>query len=175
MQTIDVRDLKDLLSHESAADTLVIDVRTPVEYQREKIVGVVNMPLDDIENYVDDLRDYNHVYVHCASGNRSTQACTKLDTLGLDNIVNVSGGITAWKDAGFHTRENKRAPLPIMQQVQIAAGSLVLVGVILSLLVHPVLIGISAFVGAGLIFAGWSGICTMGLILARMPWNRVTS
>lgn len=172
MQHVDVSELKNLLNTGTAADTLVIDVRTPAEYRREQIVGVVNMPLDKIENYVDDLRDYENVYVHCASGNRSAQACQKLDTLGLDNIVNVQGGISAWKDAGFHTKENKSAPLPIMQQVQIVAGSLVVVGVLLSALAHPWFLALSAFVGAGLVFAGVSGTCTMGLILARMPWNR---
>lgn len=173
MQQVDVADLKNLLSHETAADTLVIDVRTPAEYKREKIVGVVNMPLDDLENYVDDLRDYKHVYVHCASGNRSQQACAKLDALGLDNFVNVQGGLSAWKNAGFHTKEDKSAPLPINQQVQIAAGSLVVAGITLAELVNPLFLGISAFVGGGLVFAGISGTCTMGLILARMPWNRV--
>lgn len=173
MEHVKVADLKTILSGESAADTLVIDVRTPVEYAREKIVGVVNMPLDDIDSYVDELREYQHVYVHCASGNRSTQACAKLNSLGLDNLVNVEGGITAWKEAGFRTRENKSAPLPIMQQVQIVAGSLVVIGVLLATFINPLFVGISAFVGAGLVFAGVSGTCTMGLILARMPWNRV--
>lgn len=173
MQYVDVADLKNLLSNENAADTLVIDVRTPAEYQREQIVGVVNMPLDNLEDYVDDLRNYRHVYVHCASGNRSAQACQKLDSLGLDNIVNVNGGISAWKAAGFHTRENKNAPLPINQQVQIAAGSLVVTGALAATFIHPYFLGLSAFVGAGLVFAGISGTCTMGLILARMPWNQV--
>lgn len=173
MQNVNVESLKGLLSDGVGADTLVIDVRTPAEYKREQIVGVMNIPLDDIENYVDTLRNYKRVYVHCASGNRSGQACAKLTALGLDNIVNVQGGISAWKDAGFNVQVNKSAPLPIMQQVQIVAGSLVVLGVILSLLINPVFIALSAFVGAGLVFAGVSGVCTMGLILARMPWNRV--
>jgi rhodanese-related sulfurtransferase len=175
MQTVDVSQLRNMLQNETAADALVIDVRTPAEYRRENIVGVVNMPLDKIDEYVDDLRDYKHVYVHCASGNRSQQACQKLNTLGLNNIVNVTGGISAWKDAGFHTKENKSAPLPIMQQVQIAAGSLVLLGVLLSAFVTPYFVLLSAFVGAGLVFAGFSGTCTMGLILSRAPWNRRTA
>lgn len=175
MQTVDVSRLRNLLQKDTAADTIVIDVRTPAEYRRENIVGVVNMPLDNIDNHVDDLRDYKHVYVHCASGNRSQQACTKLNTLGLSNIINVTGGISAWKDAGFHTIENTSAPLPIMQQVQIAAGSLVVLGVLLSLFVNPYFMLLSAFVGSGLIFAGFSGTCTMGLLLSRAPWNRRTA
>lgn len=171
MKKINVSELKEFLAHDTADNALVIDVRTPSEYRRERIIGVANMPLDNLEHHVDDLRDYEHVYVHCASGNRSSQACAKLNTLGLDNIINVEGGLSAWKEAGFHTVEDKSAPLPINQQVQIVAGSLVVTGVLLSLM-HPLLILLSAFVGAGLIFAGATGTCTMGLLLARMPWNQ---
>jgi len=175
MQTIDVSQLRTVLGQDRAGDAIILDVRTAGEYQSEHIEGTANIPLSEIDNHTENLRHYRHIYVHCASGNRSSQACQKLNTLGLDNIVNVSGGISAWKQAGFPVYKSTRAILPINQQVQVVAGSLILLGVILSLLVHPALIGISAFVGAGLTFAGLSGTCTMGLILARMPWNRATT
>jgi rhodanese-related sulfurtransferase len=65
-----------------------------------------------------------------------------------------------------------RLPLPLMRQVQIAAGLLVLLGVVLAVTVAPAFIGLSAFVGAGLTFAGLSGWCGMAQLLALMPWNR---
>jgi len=172
MQTIQASELRNLMAVENLAEAVIIDVRTPGEYNSEHIDGTANVPLDEIERHIDNLRQYKHVYVHCASGNRSSQACAKLNTLGLDNIVNVAGGINAWKDAGFPIYRSTKATLPISQQVQVAAGSLVLVGVILSYAVNPLFALLSGFVGAGLTFAGFSGTCTMGLILARMPWNR---
>jgi hypothetical protein len=67
---------------------------------------------------------------------------------------------------------DRTAPLPIMRQVQIAAGSLVLLGVVLAVLVSPWFMALSAFVGAGLIVAGVTGFCGMANLLLHMPWNR---
>ena len=61
-----------------------------------------------------------------------------------------------------------------MRQVQIAAGSLVLLGLGLCSWVAPAWILLSWFVGAGLVFAGISGFCGMARLLALMPWNRVS-
>jgi rhodanese-related sulfurtransferase len=170
--SITVQELRNLLKEDRAADTLVLDVRTAAEFQQERIIGVTNIPLDELEKHVDKLRDYKHIYVHCASGNRSGQACQRLHQIGLDNIVNVDGGMQAWKSAGFPVFRKPGIAMPIGQQVQLAAGSLVVIGVLLALLVDPNFILLSGFVGAGLMFAGVSGTCTLGLLLARMPWNR---
>ena len=62
--------------------------------------------------------------------------------------------------------------MSLERQVRVAAGSLVLLGVALAALVHPGFVGLAAFVGAGLLFAGLTDTCGMGLLLARMPWNR---
>jgi len=172
MQAIQVNQLKQLLSEDNAADAIILDVRTRSEHAGERIVGATNIPLDEIEHHIDDLRHYKHIYIHCNSGNRSVQACQKLDSLGLNNLVNVEGGIQAWKQAGFPIFKNTKAPLPIMQQVQVAAGSFVVGGVALSQLVDPLFLAISGFVGAGLVFSGMTGTCTLGVILSRMPWNR---
>jgi rhodanese-related sulfurtransferase len=86
----------------------------------------------------------------------------------------LEGGFGAWLEAGLPVHRHARAPLPLMRQVQIAAGSLVLLGVLLSQTVAPGWIWLSGFVGAGLIFAGVSGFCGMARLLGVMPWNRVT-
>ena len=72
--------------------------------------------------------------------------------------------------AGLPVVRGKKA-ISLERQVRIAAGSLVLVGAIGSLWFSP-LIWLSAFIGAGLVFAGVTDTCGMGLILARMPWNQ---
>lgn len=171
METISVDQLRAMLSAERADNVLIVDVRTPGEFKSERLLGVANIPLDELEKHKAELERYQHIYVHCASGNRSGQACEKLQNLGLNNIINVEGGLQAWKDAGFPLVEG-RGTIPIMRQVQIAAGSLVVGGVVLSRFVHPRFILLSAGVGAGLIYAGSSGNCMMAEVLGRMPWNR---
>jgi rhodanese-related sulfurtransferase len=92
---------------------------------------------------------------------------------GWPDVWQLKGGIEAWRKAGFPVVGNAKAPISIMRQVQIAAGSIVLVGVVLGMLVSPWMLGISAFVGAGLVFSGASGTCGMAAMLSLMPWNRV--
>lgn len=171
MQSISVQTFKQQLAQENAANTLVIDVRTPGEYRAEHILGVSNVPLDELESHLNLLQQYHHIYVHCASGNRSKQACQKLNQLGLTNIINVEGGLNGWKQVGFPVARTGSV-ISIMRQVQIAAGSLVLLGILLTLVFNFNFIYVSAFIGVGLVYAGVSGTCLMGDLLGRMPWNR---
>ncbi|MBI3557454.1 MAG: DUF2892 domain-containing protein, partial [Deltaproteobacteria bacterium] len=87
-------------------------------------------------------------------------------------ITVYEGGIQAWKAKGNPTVCAKGGHFPIMRQVQIVAGSLVLGSVLAVLFVDPRFIYLAGFVGAGLTFAGVSGICMMAELLARLPWNR---
>ncbi|MEZ6066663.1 MAG: DUF2892 domain-containing protein [Planctomycetaceae bacterium] len=111
------------------------------------------------------------MYVICKSGSRGSKACEQLAASGLD-VVNVDGGTEAWAAAGLPVVRGK-ASMSLERQVRIAAGLLVLVGVTLAYLIHPAWMGLSAFVGAGLVFAGITDTCGMGLMLAKMPWNQV--
>ena len=94
-----------------------------------------------------------------------------MEEAGLADIAVIEGGMDAWLAAGFPVVRG-RTTLPLERQVRIAAGSLVLVGVLLGFLLHPGGFAISAGVGCGLIFAGLTGWCGMGMFLARMPWNK---
>ena len=149
----------------------VIDVRDPMEFASGHIAGSLNVPLSRITQA--DLPKGPLVLV-CHSGNRSAQALAQLMQQGHPHpLVDLEGGIPAWQQAGLPMRQLKNAPLPLMRQVQIAAGSLVLLGLILGTWVAPAWILLSWFVGAGLVFAGISGFCGMARLLAAMPWNRV--
>jgi rhodanese-related sulfurtransferase len=99
-------------------------------------------------------------------------ACEKLQAAGYTNVVNVEGGTKAWDEAGLPVVRGQKA-ISLERQVRIAAGTLVLIGALLGYFAHPYWIGLSAFVGAGLIFAGVTDTCGMAMLLARMPWNRV--
>ncbi len=148
----------------------LIDVRTPVEFHEIHVPGPRLAPLDTLTP--EALPASEPVYLICRSGGRAKQACERCAAAGLTNVVVVEGGTLAWEQAGLPVMRGKKA-VSLERQVRIAAGGLVLLGVALALLVHPWLLLLSAFVGAGLVFAGVTDTCGMGLLLARMPWNRV--
>jgi rhodanese-related sulfurtransferase len=172
MKHISVHELKDVLNRKKGQDILVIDVRTPDEHRLGRIPQVVNMPLGEIEKRVEELKKYDAVYVHCQSGNRSQRACANLETLGLENAVNVQGGIGEWERLGFQVIRDGKSRMPLMRQVLLSAGLLILTGFVLAWSVHPYFLGLPLFVGAGLTFAGATGHCLMAMLLARCPWNR---
>jgi rhodanese-related sulfurtransferase len=150
----------------------VIDVREPIEYAGGHIAGSLNIPLARLCS--SDLPPGPLVLV-CQSGNRSAKGVQTLrDRNHPDPVADLEGGLPAWQEAGMPILRNHQAPLPLMRQVQIAAGSLVLLGLVLSSTVAPAWILLSWGVGAGLVFAGVSGWCGMARLLARMPWNRVS-
>lgn len=112
------------------------------------------------------------VYLICRTGRRAAKAAEKLAAEGFDQGVVVEGGIAAWIAAGLPVERGEAKVISLERQVRIAAGVLVLAGVVLGHFVHPAFIGLSAFVGAGLVFAGISDWCGMALLLAKFPWNK---
>ena len=154
----------------------LIDVRTPVEYREVHVEIARNVPLDQLDE-VALMQARNGsanepLYVICRSGSRGQQACEKFLKAGFSNVVNIEGGTMACVEAGLPVVRGRMA-ISLERQVRIAAGSLVLLGAVLGWFVHPAFVGLSAFVGAGLVFAGVTDTCGMGMILARMPWNQV--
>ena len=153
----------------------LIDVRTPVEFREVHVENARNVPLDQLDpDALVRARNGSAnepLYVICRSGSRGQQACEKFLNAGFSNVVNIEGGTMACVEAGLPVVRGKKA-ISLERQVRIAAGSLVLLGAVLSWFVHPGFIGLSAFVGAGLVFAGITDTCGMGMILARMPWNQ---
>jgi rhodanese-related sulfurtransferase len=154
----------------------LIDVRTPIEFREVHVSFARNVPLDrlDVAQLTAGRNGTSDpLYVICRSGSRGKQACEKLSAAGVANIVNVEGGTQAWEQAGLPVVRGEKA-MSLERQVRIAAGSLVLIGSALGFLVSPYWIGLVAFVGAGLVFAGITDTCGMGMLLARMPWNQVS-
>ncbi len=173
IKTISPKQLHDLV--QSGQNVELIDVRTPVEYREVHVDIARNVPLDQLDAAKIAVgRDSSEqpLYVICRSGSRGNQACERFLATGYTNVVNVEGGTQAWDQAGLPVARGKKT-ISLERQVRIAAGALVLIGSLLGFFAHPYWIGLSAFVGAGLVFAGITDTCGMGLLLARMPWNQV--
>lgn len=153
----------------------LIDVRTPIEFREVHVAFARNVPLDQLnpKEIWDQRQDSSDepLYVICKAGGRGGQAVEKFKRAGFENVVNVEGGTTAAEQAGLALVRGAKV-MSLERQVRIAAGSLILIGVVLGFTVHRYLFGIAGFVGAGLVFAGVTDTCGMGLLLARMPWNQ---
>lgn len=169
LKKIDPLQAKALLDRGGA---VLIDIRESDEFAREHVPGAHHFPLSafDAADFQDDRG--KTVIFHCASGARTAEAAPRILTAGFTEVWQLDQGLAGWKKAGLTTVVNRRMPISIMRQVQITAGSLVLLGVILGFAVSPWFFALSGFVGAGLAFAGISGTCAMASLLALMPWNR---
>lgn len=154
-------------------DTVLLDVREEFEHAAERINAAISTPLSKLDPESIRTQHLNsRVIFHCRSGKRSADAAARCQLNG-ESVFHLAGGIENWKASGREVLRSESAPkLPVMQQVQIAAGLLVLTGVILGAAVSPWFLVISGFVGTGLLFAGTTGWCGMAMLLASMPWNR---
>jgi rhodanese-related sulfurtransferase len=153
----------------------LLDVRTPAEYREVHVACARSVPLDQLDPaavmQARTAPTCEPLYLVCRSGARGKQACEKFLAAGFSNVINVEGGTLACIEAGLPVVRGKKT-LSLERQVRIAAGSLVVAGAVLGWIVHPGFAGLSAFVGAGLVFAGITDTCGMAMLLARMPWNR---
>jgi len=173
--TITPQQLHDIV--QTGAKVELIDVRTPVEFQEVHVSFARNVPLNLLESATISAGRSGAaqpLYVICRSGGRGKQACEKLRAAGYPNVVNVEGGTQAWEQAALPVMRGKKA-ISLERQVRIAAGLMVVAAAALGYFVHPAWIGLAAFVGAGLAFAGITDTCGMGIVLARMPWNQVAA
>lgn len=153
----------------------LVDVREYGEFAGGRVSDAKLMPLGDLDKRHTELDHEKPIYVMCRTGRRSVEAQKKLKALGFKNVINVVGGVEAWKKEELPIERDEKAPWAIERQVRFFAGLFILTGVVLAALVHPYLIGISAFVGAGLVFSAVTDSCAMGMILMKMPWNRMPS
>ncbi|GAA2291896.1 rhodanese-like domain-containing protein [Streptomyces atrovirens] len=155
----------------------VIDVRTPGEYAGGHLPGALNIPLDRIQRALPDLRhaaDRGDVLVVCASGARSENACRILAENGV-TAATLTGGTGAWAAEGHELHRPQgtpRAAWGMERQVRLTAGTIVLLGLLLGLVVHPAFQLVSAGIAGGLVFSALTNTCGMAAVLAKLPHNR---
>jgi len=164
-------DVNELKTRLQSGECSLVDVREYPEYAGGRVAGAKLIPLGDIEKRYTEIDRSQPVYVMCRSGKRGAEAQKKLNSLGFSEVKNVIGGIEAWKAAGLPVEKDADAVWSLERQVRFTAGSLVVLGVLLSL-INTYFILLSAFVGAGLVFAAFTDTCGMALVLTKMPWNK---
>ncbi len=154
-------------------DLRLLDVRTPGEFETAHIRGAYNVPLDLLGEHGNEIRAAvtEPVVLVCQSGQRATRAEAALASAGMPNLHVLGGGVNGWLAAGLPVVRGA-ARISLERQVRIGAGALVALGALLALTINPLFAFLPLFVGSGLVFAGVSDICAMGMLLARLPYNR---
>ncbi len=155
----------------NAGESVLLDVRSPIEFETEHIANSVNVPLNELEARCEEVPRQGQLVVICRSGKRAERGAYALLGKGFQPKV-LEGGLVAWRKAGLPVKEGKKM-LPIERQIQLIVGIGVLTGVLLGVFISPWFLVIPGFFGAGLTFAGLSGACALGLLLMKAPWNQL--
>jgi len=173
MKTVTAAELQKILSEQPLSP--VIDVRTQMEFAEAHVPQAQNIPLDELKPCTLPFPKDQPVYLLCRSGQRAAKAAEKLATEGFLQPIIVEGGTLAWIERGLPVDRSAVKVISLERQVRIAAGAIALTGALLAQFVDGRFIWLSGFVGAGLVFAGITDFCGMGLLLAKMPWNKCKS
>ncbi|AFY92224.1 rhodanese-like domain-containing protein [Chamaesiphon minutus] len=169
LKLVDAKTLKEWVDLDAV---VLVDVREPAEHAGEHIPSSISFPLSKFDPAQIPHDPDKKLVLYCRTSNRSQQAAQKLLDAGHQEVAHLSGGIGDWKEQGLPTKVNKNAPISLMRQVQIVAGSLVFTGTMLGAFVSPAFLILSGFVGAGLMFAGITDTCALAMLLAKLPYNQ---
>jgi rhodanese-related sulfurtransferase len=170
IKQVSVHEVNELL--DSGGECQVIDVREFSEFHSERIADAQLMPLSNFEKHAEEIDHSKPVYLMCRSGNRAKQAAERLMKKGFTDIHVVEGGMVAWAGAELPVVKGESKLWSLERQVRFTAGLIVLTSIVLGFLITPYLYLLSGFVGAGLVFSAATDTCAMGMLLARMPWNK---
>ncbi|KUL26911.1 rhodanese-like domain-containing protein [Actinoplanes awajinensis] len=170
---VDAATLRELLA--TRGGVRILDVRTPGEFETAHIPGAYNVPLDLLREHGTEFRTHldDQVVLVCRSGARAIQAGQTLAEAGLPNVKILNGGMTAWQQTDAPVNHG-RTRWDLERQVRLVAGLIVASSVLGSLLL-PGLQWIAALMGAGLTVAALTNTCAMGMLLAKLPYNRGTN
>lgn len=154
----------------------VVDVREPDEHRREHVAGASLHPSSSFSaSGFPAAIPGRTALILCRSGNRASKVAAALRAAGRTDVAVIEGGILAWAAAGLPVVANAKAPLPLVRQVMMMAGAMLVTFTALAALVNPWFLAGTGFVGMGLFMAGLTGFCPMATVLSKMPWNRATA
>lgn len=149
----------------------VLDVRTPDEYKSMRMMPSVNIPMDSLASQLSQLTGDKKWIVSCRSGNRATLAAGMLLAAGLQNFCVSKDSLNGWLKAGYPVVREK-VPVSLERQVRMIAGGLVALGTVLAIFFSKWFLIIPLWVGCGLLYAGISNSCMMGMMLMKLPYNK---
>jgi len=160
-------------AHERMAQgAVLVDIRPADEHAREHIAQALNLPLEHLGKNHPALHGATAVIFYCRSGNRTRLSAQALNACAQAETYVLEGGLDAWKKAGLPVVADASQPLELQRQVQIAAGTMIVLTTVLGATVTPWFYLLSGLIGAGLVFAGISGFCGLARVLMKMPWNQ---
>lgn len=170
LEMVSPRDAQALVSQDARFKFL--DVRSPLEFSEVHIKDAKNIPIDALASKIDELNTSGDRYiVLCRTGNRSPMAADMILQSGAQGVKVMQGGMTRWQKDGLSVIKGKSV-ISLERQVRTIAGSLMLFGIIMAWLVHKAFIFVSVWVACGLIFAGITNSCLMGMLLMKLPYNK---
>lgn len=150
----------------------LIDVREYPEFAAGHIAGSELVPLRKLGTSCEVWDRDGELVLVCKSGRRSEQARQELIARGFSRVRVLEGGVEQWSAEGNPLQSVERRPWSMERQVRAVAGSLILLTMLLAWGVSRWFLAGTAFVGAGLLFAGVSDICMMASLLGQLPWNK---
>lgn len=167
----------DLMASKTA-DMCILDVRTTAEVKASGLPGSLHIPLHELtpdrlqHEIIESGKNGAQIYLLCQGGKRAEMAADQLNGHINAELFIIEGGMNGLREAHIPLQQSGKTVMSLERQVRIAAGFLALLGVVLGFQVNTGFFLLSGFVGAGLIFAGITDTCMMGMLIARMPWNR---
>lgn len=174
-QAINVTDAVNLIKN---GEAILIDVREADEFKAEHIAYAMSVPLSSLEGGFEtlDIPPTKTILFQCLKGTRGQMACERIQGLGAcqNQIVNIEGGIESWKEHGFPVigGASSSPNIPIFRQVQIIAGALIALLVLIGFTGTTITFVFAGIIGGALFFAGLTGWCGLAMVLAKMPWNK---
>lgn len=162
---------KELVSLNKNQNLFILDVRDHDEFVSKHIPESTTIPLDELQNKVNELPKDQTIYLLCQCGNRSAKALQILNKMGFNNTVNVEGGIEKYEKWENNLIKMTKI-FSLSRQAQICYALLTLAGIILAYLVHPNFIWFSVVIASGLFIAGITGFCVITTLIIKMPWNK---
>lgn len=168
-QSIDARELDAAIRQ--GRRPLLVDVCSPGEFAAGHLPGAVNIPLEQMVGRVRDISWSSETVLLCKSGHRAGVAQESLRALGLNSRV-LRGGIGSWSREALPLVRSASSGWALERQVRLVAGVMGFTGVVLALFSSNVWLVLPGIAGLGLMLAGFTGLCPMASLLARMPWNR---
>lgn len=162
---------QDLQKRISAGETIrIVDVRSRAEFASGHLPGAENIPLGAVQGRLEGIGGNEVVALVCHSGGRSEAACARVKS-NHPRAMNLDGGVSAWRRAGFELVRGPRAPRSLDRQTHFVAGTFLITALLLfraGIQAWWIFALLPAF---GLMLDALTGICPMTLMLKRLPWN----